>query len=212
MITEIYVPRSALAGFMADVRDDFRANDVDMIYGTVRLVERDDESFLAWARESWACIIFNLHTVHTESGLAHAQAAFQRLIDHAIARGGSYYLTYHRWATREQVEACYPQFSEFLRLKRSTTLRSASRASGTVITGSSSQTDLAIAANGLISGRLHAEPEAIRARTDDDRINALQRISRTRAVAAQLVEIARSGSTSQMSPLPTSGWRSKRRS
>jgi hypothetical protein len=33
-------------------------------------------------------------------------------------RGGSYYLTYHRYATREQVEACYPQFPEFLRLKR----------------------------------------------------------------------------------------------
>jgi FAD/FMN-containing dehydrogenase len=118
MITEIYVPRSSLAGFMSDVREDFRANDVDLIYGTVRLVERDDESFLAWARESWACIIFNLHTVHTESGLAHAQAAFKRLIDHAIARGGSYYLTYHRWATRPQVDACYPQFSEFLRLKQ----------------------------------------------------------------------------------------------
>ena len=32
--------------------------------------------------------------------------------------GGSYYLTYHRWATRKQVETCYPQFPEFLRLKR----------------------------------------------------------------------------------------------
>jgi len=31
---------------------------------------------------------------------------------------GSYYLTYHRWATRRQVEACYPQFVDFLRLKR----------------------------------------------------------------------------------------------
>jgi hypothetical protein len=27
-------------------------------------------------------------------------------------------LTYHRWADRDQVEACYPQFPEFLRLKR----------------------------------------------------------------------------------------------
>src|SRR6266404_4187004 len=32
--------------------------------------------------------------------------------------GGSYYLTYHRYATRKQVEACYPQFAEFLRLKK----------------------------------------------------------------------------------------------
>jgi FAD/FMN-containing dehydrogenase len=118
MITEIYVPRAELARFMAAVREDFRANDVDLIYGTIRLIERDDESYLAWARERWACIIFNLHCVHTGERLAEAAEAFRRLIDHAIRYGGSYYLTYHRWATRAQVEACYPQFPEFLRLKR----------------------------------------------------------------------------------------------
>jgi FAD/FMN-containing dehydrogenase len=117
MITELYVPRAELAAFMTDARADFRANAVDVIYGTVRLVERDTESFLAWAREPWACVIFNLHVVHTAEGLAHAAAAFRRLIDLAIARGGSYYLTYHRWATRAQVEACYPQFGAFLRRK-----------------------------------------------------------------------------------------------
>jgi hypothetical protein len=36
----------------------------------------------------------------------------------AIRRDGSYYLTYHRWADRARVEACYPRFAEFLRLKR----------------------------------------------------------------------------------------------
>lgn len=118
MISELYVPRSALPQFLAEVREDFRANGVDLIYGTIRLIERDEESFLAWAKEPWACIIFNLHTIHTEAGLAHAAAAFRRLIDLASGYGGSYYLTYHRWATRTQVETCYPQFSDFLRQKR----------------------------------------------------------------------------------------------
>jgi FAD/FMN-containing dehydrogenase len=36
----------------------------------------------------------------------------------AARRGGTYYLTYHRYATRNQVESCYPQFAEFLRLKK----------------------------------------------------------------------------------------------
>jgi len=35
----------------------------------------------------------------------------------AMRRGGSYYLTYSRDATREQVESCYPQFNDFLKLK-----------------------------------------------------------------------------------------------
>ena len=117
IITEIYVPRQALTGFMQEVRADFRTRSVDVIYGTIRLIERDEESFLAWAKQPYACIIFNLHTVHTLSGLAGSAAAFRCLIDMAIRRGGSYYLTYHKYATRAQVEACYPQFPAFLRRK-----------------------------------------------------------------------------------------------
>ncbi len=118
VITEIYVPRPELADFMAEVGDDFRANGVSVIYGTVRLIERDDESFLAWAKDSYACTIFNLHTVHTPARLEHSAQAFRRLIDMAMRRNGSYFLTYHKYARRDQVEACYPQFSEFLRLKQ----------------------------------------------------------------------------------------------
>ncbi|MDP9364688.1 MAG: FAD-binding oxidoreductase [Chloroflexota bacterium] len=118
MIGELYVPRPALAGFLAQARDDFRAHGVDVIYGTVRLIERDDESVLAWAREPWACVVVNLHTPHTEAGVAATAAAFRRLIDLALGHGGSYYLTYHRWATRAQIEAAHPRFAEFLRLKR----------------------------------------------------------------------------------------------
>jgi FAD/FMN-containing dehydrogenase len=118
MITEIYVPRPALPRFMADVREDFRASPVEIIYGTIRLIERDDQTLLAWAREPWACVIFNLHVVHTPDGQSRAADAFRRLIDHGLRYGGSYYLTYHRWATRRQVEAAHPHFVEFLRLKR----------------------------------------------------------------------------------------------
>ena len=118
MITELYVPRPALAPFLSKVAEDFRQHEVPLIYGTVRLIERDDESFLAWAREPWVCTVMNLHVDHDASGLDKAARDFRRLIDRAIEHGGSYYLTYHRWADRRQVENCYPQMSEFLRLKR----------------------------------------------------------------------------------------------
>ena len=118
MITELYVPRDRLADFVAAASEDFRKHHVNVIYGTIRLIERDDVSFLPWASESWACVIFNLHTVHTSDGIAHSAEAFRRLIDLAIERDGKYYLTYHRWATREQVERCYPQLRQFLKLKR----------------------------------------------------------------------------------------------
>ena len=118
MITELYVPRPALPAFLSSVRADFRQHGVQLIYGTIRLIERDDESFLAWAREPWVCTVMNLHVDHTQDGLAKAAGDFRRLIDRASEHGGSYFLTYHRWATRAQVEACHPRMVEFLRRKR----------------------------------------------------------------------------------------------
>lgn len=118
MISELYVPRARLAELMSEAAEDFRRNGVDVIYGTVRLIERDEESFLAWAREPWACVIFNLHTEHTPEGIGRSAGAFRRLIDMARARGGSYFLTYHKWATREQALACHPRMPDFLAKKR----------------------------------------------------------------------------------------------
>lgn len=118
MITEVYVPRAALYRFLEIVRRDFRRHSVELIYGTVRLIERDEESFLAWAKDAYACVVFNLHTEHSAAGLAKAREDFRRLIARAVELGGNYYLTYHRWATRGQVETCYPQLPAFLSLKR----------------------------------------------------------------------------------------------
>ncbi len=118
MITELYVPRASLAAFLDDARRELRSRRADVFYGTIRLIAEDTESFLRWARQPYACVIFNLHVTHLPDAIEQAAEAFRALIDLAILRDGSYYLTYHRWARKDQVLACYPQFPEFLRLKR----------------------------------------------------------------------------------------------
>jgi FAD/FMN-containing dehydrogenase len=118
IITEIYVPRGDLPGFLAQAADLLRSNRTIVIYGTVRLIEKDEESFLAWAKQPYACVIFNLLTLHTAAGIEASATSFRGLIDLAITRGGSYYLTYHKFARPDQVMACYPQFKQFLELKR----------------------------------------------------------------------------------------------
>src|SRR5438034_4199183 len=117
IITEIYVPRPDLSDFLAHAGELLRSTRTIVIYGTVRLIEKDDESFLAWAKEPYACVIFNLLTLHTPAGIEASARSFRGLIDLSIARRGSYYLTYHKFARPEQIMACYPQFKQFLGLK-----------------------------------------------------------------------------------------------
>ena len=118
MITELYVPRRALTSFLGSAAEGLRRWGASVIYGTVRLIERDEESFLAWARERWACVVFNICVRHSQAGLRKARRTFRGLIDRALELGGSYYLTYHRFARRDQVEAAHPRIREFLAAKR----------------------------------------------------------------------------------------------
>lgn len=118
MISEVYVPRKYLYRFLKNLRADFRKYDVDVIYGTVRFIEKDDETFLPWANQRYASIVFNFHVDHDAKGIEKAKRDFRRLIDRALEFEGSYYLTYHRWARRDQILKAYPQFPHFLELKR----------------------------------------------------------------------------------------------
>lgn len=118
MITELYVPRERLTDFLEAAADYLRARGEQVIYGTVRLIQRDTESFLPWAREAWACVVMNLLVIHEPERLARLADSFRGLIDLALERGGSFYLTYHRHATRDQLLAAYPQMLGFLAHKR----------------------------------------------------------------------------------------------
>ena len=117
VITELYVPRSDLYGFMEAARALLQQQNANLIYGTVRLIEQDDETFLNWAKLPYACIILNLHVDHSEQKRSEAADTFRELVDLAADFGGSYFLTYHRYAKKEQLERCYPQFERFLELK-----------------------------------------------------------------------------------------------
>lgn len=118
LLTELYVPLDDVYEFLEQVRALFISRKTNMVYSTVRFIEKDDESFLPWARELSACIIFNIDTEHSAKAQSATQDVCRDLIDIAIKYGGRYYLTYHRFARKDQVIKCYPEFIEFLKAKR----------------------------------------------------------------------------------------------
>jgi hypothetical protein len=118
VIGEHYVPRPQLMAFMQRARAVLRAHGSEVIYGTIRSILRDTVSYLPWAKDDFACIVFNLRTPHTATGTCRTAATFRALTDASLALGGSFFLTYHRHATPAQVVAAYPRFGEFLQRKR----------------------------------------------------------------------------------------------
>jgi len=117
VIGEHYMPHDSLVSFMEGAAQVLRHVDVEVIYGTIRSIRQDPTSFLPWAKGDWACVIFNLRTRHASAGLQRTAEAFRRLVDVALSLGGSFFLTYHRYATREQVLQAYPAMPAFLAAK-----------------------------------------------------------------------------------------------
>ena len=117
-ITELYVPVEALAGFMDAAGKVLIAHGSNVIYGTIRLIQPEHETLLSWAARQYACIVFNLHVDHTPHGIRGVADALRGLIEVALSFGGSYFLTYNRFATGEQLARAYPKFPRFLERKR----------------------------------------------------------------------------------------------
>jgi FAD/FMN-containing dehydrogenase len=118
IITELYVPPERLVEFLHSAAQYLVERAVPVIYGTIRLIQPDVDTVLAWARNRFACVIFNLHVDHVGDTIERTSDAFRGLIDLANELGGSYYLTYHRFATPQQFERSYPRVQEFFDAKR----------------------------------------------------------------------------------------------
>lgn len=118
LIFEVYVPRDQVINFAEDARAQLLATSIPLVYGTVRFIEKDADSFLAWAKKAYACVIFTPHVESSDAGIDAAKRLCRHLEQSAIKRGGSFYLTYNHFAERSELDFAYPQFSDFLALKR----------------------------------------------------------------------------------------------
>lgn len=118
VISEFHVPRNRLTTFLDQAASYLRDGATPVIYAVVRLIEEEDQTFLNWADQDYACVLLNLHVNHNKTGRKRARAAVRELLDRAISLDGGYYLTYTRWPTKSQITDCYPQFPEFLEKKR----------------------------------------------------------------------------------------------
>lgn len=118
LILEVYVPRNELIPLLEEARRILLASEMRLIYGTVRFIEQDKDSFLAWAKKRYACVIFCPHSSGETQDLKKTAEICRQLIRAATKRNGSFYLTYNRFATREELASAYLQFQDFLSLKK----------------------------------------------------------------------------------------------
>jgi len=119
LIWEFYVPRGELIVFLEEARRALLKSETPLIYGTVRFIEQDRDSFLAWAKKRYACVIFTPHYSGSVAAIRKAGELYRQLAQAATKRGGSFFVLLTTIPPRGGIwDAAYPQFAEFLQLKR----------------------------------------------------------------------------------------------
>jgi FAD/FMN-containing dehydrogenase len=118
ILHEYFLPADGLETFLAACRTIVPASRQDLLNVTLRYVQDDRTSVLAYAPgpRIAAVMLFSQRKTRVDDEDMAAMSA--RMIDAALDAGGSFYLPYRLHARPAQVARAYPRLAEFVEAKR----------------------------------------------------------------------------------------------
>jgi FAD/FMN-containing dehydrogenase len=119
ILHEYFVAPERLPDFLAACRAIIPPSGQDLLNVTLRHVEADTDSVLAFAPAARIALVMLFPQPMTSAGEEQMRAMTETLIDRVLELGGSYYLPYRLHARPDQLRAAYPRIEEFIAKKRS---------------------------------------------------------------------------------------------
>jgi FAD/FMN-containing dehydrogenase len=117
ILHEYFLPPDGLETFLATCRTAIPASRQDLLNVTLRYVETDRTSVLAYARAPRVAAVMLFSQAKTRADEDDMATMTRRLIDAALDAGGSFYLPYRLHARRDQMARAYPRLDEFVARK-----------------------------------------------------------------------------------------------
>jgi FAD/FMN-containing dehydrogenase len=118
ILHEYFLPAEGLEPFLAACRTIIPGSRQDLLNVTLRYVAEDRTSMLTYAPAPRVAAVMLFSQRMTRADDEDMAAMTERLIDAALAAGGSFYLPYRLHARRDQVARAYPRIEEFVARKR----------------------------------------------------------------------------------------------
>jgi FAD/FMN-containing dehydrogenase len=118
ILHEYFIPPDRFVDFLEACRAVIPRAKAEFINVTLRYVDADAESVLAYAPSPRIAAVMSFSQEISPDGEADMMQLTERLIDQILAIGGSFYLPYRLHARRDQVRAAYPNGEEFIARKR----------------------------------------------------------------------------------------------
>lgn len=119
ILHEYFVSPARFGDFVDACKDVIPASYQQLMNITLRYVNTDRDSVLAYAGEPRIAAVMLFSQEKTVRGEADMARMTEALIERVIAIGGSYYLPYRPHARLDQLQRAYPRAAEFVAQKKS---------------------------------------------------------------------------------------------
>ena len=118
ILQEYFVPYERMSKFVNSLRETVQRNGANLLNVTIRTVHKDNVTALPYAKEDMFALVLYFNVKFNNRDNQVLEKTTTELIDAAHQAGGTYYLPYQLFYSREQLETAYPEFKEFVAAKR----------------------------------------------------------------------------------------------
>ncbi len=118
ILQEYFIPVDKFSVFVDGLRKIIKEDQVNLLSVTIRYVPTDKQSFLSYAKNDCFAVVLYINQKLDKKRGQMAQAWTRKMVDLSLSYGGTYYLPYQLYPSREQVRRSYPEFDQFIEKKR----------------------------------------------------------------------------------------------
>jgi len=118
ILQEYFIPYDRMPDFVDGLRDVVLRNQANLLNVTIRTVHKDTVTALPYAKENMFAFVLYFNVKFNERDNEILQKTTSDLIDVAHRAGGTNYLPYQLFYSREQLQKCYPEIDHFFATKK----------------------------------------------------------------------------------------------
>jgi len=118
ILQEYFIPYDRMPEFVDGLRDVVLRDHANLLNVTIRTVHKDAITALPYAKENMFGFVLYFNVKFNDRDNEILRKTTSDLIDVAQRAGGTYYLPYQLFYSRDQLQKCYPEIDDFFAVKK----------------------------------------------------------------------------------------------
>ena len=118
ILQEYFVPYDRMPRFVDGLRDVVRNNKANLLNVTMRTVHKDTITALPYAKDDMFGLVLYFNVGFNDRDNEILKKTTAELIDVAEQAGGTYYLPYQLFYSKQQLRTAYPEIDDFFAAKQ----------------------------------------------------------------------------------------------